>query len=37
MADVPTQVILAAFKDEGGADAALGQLKEAQKEASDQN
>jgi uncharacterized membrane protein len=32
MADVPTQVILAAFKDEEGADNALKQLKEAQKE-----
>jgi uncharacterized membrane protein len=32
MADVPTQVVLAAFKEEDGADAALRQLKEAQKE-----
>jgi uncharacterized membrane protein len=32
MADIPTQVILAAFKDEDGADVALKQLKEAQKE-----
>jgi uncharacterized membrane protein len=32
MTDVPTQVILAAFKDEHGADAALEQLKAAQKE-----
>jgi uncharacterized membrane protein len=32
MADVPTQVILAAFKDENGAEVALGRLKEAQKE-----
>jgi uncharacterized membrane protein len=32
MTEVPTQVILAAFKDEQGADAALKQLREAQKE-----
>ncbi len=32
MSEVPTQVILAAFKDEQGADAALKQLREAQKE-----
>jgi uncharacterized membrane protein len=32
MADVPTQVILAAFKEEDGAEAALRDLKEAQKE-----
>jgi uncharacterized membrane protein len=32
MVEVPTQVILAAFKDETGAEAALGELKEAQKE-----
>jgi uncharacterized membrane protein len=32
MADVPTQVILAAFKNEDGAEVALRQLKEAQKE-----
>jgi hypothetical protein len=32
MADVPTQVILAAFKDEDGAEVALAQFKEAQKE-----
>jgi uncharacterized membrane protein len=32
MADIPTQVILAAFKDENGAEAALAQLNEAQKE-----
>jgi len=31
-AQAPTQVILAAFKDENGADAALAQLKGAQKE-----
>ena len=32
MNQVPTQVILAAFKDENGADAALEQLKAAKKE-----
>jgi uncharacterized membrane protein len=32
MVDVPTQVILAAFKDEDGAENALKQLKAAQKE-----
>jgi len=32
MTEVPTQVILAAFRDEQGADAALAQLKEASKE-----
>jgi uncharacterized membrane protein len=32
MADVPRQVILAAFKDEHGAEKALQQLKEAKKE-----
>jgi uncharacterized membrane protein len=31
-AQAPTQVILAAFRDENGADAALEQLKEAKKE-----
>jgi hypothetical protein len=31
MADVPMQVILAAFKDEEGAEVALGQLNEAQQ------
>jgi uncharacterized membrane protein len=32
MVDVPTQIILAAFKEEDGADDALKQLKAAQKE-----
>jgi uncharacterized membrane protein len=32
MADVPVQLIVAAFQDETGADRALGELKEAKKE-----
>jgi uncharacterized membrane protein len=32
MADVPVQLIVAAFQDESGADAALAELKEAKKE-----
>jgi uncharacterized membrane protein len=32
MADAPTEVIVAAFDDEKGADAALARMKEAQKE-----
>jgi uncharacterized membrane protein len=32
MADAPVQLIVAAFQDENGADAALAQLKEAKKE-----
>ena len=32
MADVPVQLIVAAFQDEKGADNALSQLKEAKKE-----
>jgi uncharacterized membrane protein len=32
MADAPVQLIVAAFQDEGGADAALAQLKEIKKD-----
>ena len=32
MADVPVQLIVAAFQDENGAEAALAELKEAKKE-----
>ena len=32
MADAPVQVVIAAFQDEGGASAALEQLKQAKKE-----